>query len=609
MLYCGDCLDILKTLPSESVDSMVTDPPAGIGFMGKEWDEDKGGAKQWITWMTSVMSETLRILKPGAHGLVWALPRTSHWTASALEQAGFEIRDVITHLFGSGFPKSLDISKAIDKAAGAERPVIGVKTYMDGDKLRVGSLGHNQAYKGTSFQESKTLKTDELTGPATPEAKHWQGWGTGLKPASEHWILIRKPIEEKTVAANVLKYGTGGINIEKSRVRPNGEAPLQNNLGISIPPNAYAGILKSLPDSFDEITSLSLSQTSDFLERTFSVLDSYSKDDKGLLRSLVQSFRNQSTELSDVLCDYGPSVLRVMQRGQSLLKAEDSQSDYPILFHLGDALIRSLKAFDLDAFPLLSDVRKCISLLREVPGNIHLNDSNLRLVSVWVFAWCLYKSIRLDIQPTGRFPANLVLSHNPDCVEVGTKKVGSGNAPKQSDKRANSGNSIFLDGVHTPENSYGTETVSAWECTQECPVAELDRQSGVLKTHGGGYGEHEGKGMFSGGRVNSFNQPTDTGGASRFFYCAKPSKREKNLVGDNNHPTVKSTKLMKYLITLITPPNGIVLDPFAGSGTTGVGALERGFKFIGIEKDVDYIRIAEKRIAKANEQLKMNTLL
>ncbi|MGL4898614.1 MAG: DNA methyltransferase, partial [Shewanella sp.] len=125
----GDCLGELRLLGADSVDALVTDPPAGISFMGKEWDSHKGGRDQWIAWLTEVMRECMRVLKPGAHGLVWAIPRTSHWTATALENAGFEVRDVITHHFGSGFPKSLDISKAIDKAAGAERKNLGIRVY------------------------------------------------------------------------------------------------------------------------------------------------------------------------------------------------------------------------------------------------------------------------------------------------------------------------------------------------------------------------------------------------------------------------------------------------------------------------------------------------
>jgi len=110
-LFNNDCLNVLKTLPENSIDSLVTDPPAGISFMGKHWDDDKGGRDHWISWMSEVMREAHRVLKPGAHGLVWALPRTSHWTATALENAGFEVRDVVIHLFGSGFPKSSALNR------------------------------------------------------------------------------------------------------------------------------------------------------------------------------------------------------------------------------------------------------------------------------------------------------------------------------------------------------------------------------------------------------------------------------------------------------------------------------------------------------------------
>jgi tRNA G10 N-methylase Trm11 len=120
-LYRGDCLEVMRGLAPDSVHAIVTDPPAGIAFMGKDWDSDKGGRDQWVAWMQGVAEEAMRVLKPGGHALVWALPRTSHWTATAWENAGFEVRDRVAHVFGSGFPKSLDVSRAIDKAAGAER--------------------------------------------------------------------------------------------------------------------------------------------------------------------------------------------------------------------------------------------------------------------------------------------------------------------------------------------------------------------------------------------------------------------------------------------------------------------------------------------------------
>lgn len=399
MIRHGDCLEVLKELPDNFIDSLVTDPPAGISFMGKQWDKSDG----FIPAMTEAFKECLRVMKPGAHGLVWAIPRTSHWTATALEDAGFEIRDVVTHLFGSGFPKSLNIEKA-----GA------------GDK--------------------------------------WSGWGTALKPASEHWILVRKPLSEKTVAANVLKWGCGGLNIDASRIATTEDTSRITNAGM------------------------------------------------------------RGNNFSGGLTEKGPI------------------------------------------------------------GGGHSQ---------------------------GRFPANLVLSHNEDCVEVGTKKVkphnGGGYRPDHS--KQNSDTSMF--GISGGNNSTyvspdGTETVAAWECTEGCPIKLLDEQSGKVRSSGSA-SHTDRKWTKSDGTILGFGQAStfynDSGGASRFFYCAKASKRERNEGCEvNGHPTVKPIRLMQYLITMVTPPGGTVLDPFMGSGSTCVAAKKSGFMFIGIEKEKEYIDIAEKRI-------------
>jgi hypothetical protein len=554
-LRLGDCLEQLKLLDDNSIDSLVTDPPAGISFMGKDWDGDKGGSKQWIAWMSQVMQECLRVLKPGAHGLVWAIPRNSHWTATALEDAGFEIRDVVTHLFGSGFPKSLDISKAIDKAAGAER-------------IKLGSNPNHRKTKQGQVHETGTMCGEPHTGdgsmtlPATAEASLWQGFGTALKPASEHWILIRKPCSEKTVAANVLKHGCGGINIDASRIG------------------------------------------------------------------------NGSDKTK------GGCVNNWTRGGEDAGYSGDRD-----------------KVVD-------------------------------------------------EIYSKGRFPANLVLSHNPDCVELGVKKVKGGGGGKGQSTPIKQGVTEFKTNQNrslVTHRENGTETVSAFECTEGCPIQELDRQSWVLKSGArtgpnnvnsmgercyGKYAYTGGKSEASEGGASRFfqtfdengctpgcavaeldrqsgvltsgskpgqkgkailsdsedaraktkglitNAYGDSGGASRFFYCAKASKREKNAgcdlevkkaVGDrpnsadltgkfpdhdqrervgNFHPTVKATKLMSYLIKMVTPPGGTVLDPFAGSGSTGVSAVKEGFKFIGIEQNKEYIEIAEKRIYNALPEFK-----
>lgn len=213
----GDAAKVLQIYEPNTFDSMVTDPPAGIGFMGKDWDKDKGDRDAWIDWLHSIMLEAYLVMKPGAHGLVWALPRTAHWTATALEDAGFEVREKILHLFGSGFPKSLDVGKAIDKLLGAEREVVGSKAGLPGYSL-CENLGNGFAMSGNVDYSLRNPEAEcAVTAPATELAKKWDGFGTHLKPAVEEWILVRKPLEG-TVADNVIDHGCGGLNIDGCRI-------------------------------------------------------------------------------------------------------------------------------------------------------------------------------------------------------------------------------------------------------------------------------------------------------------------------------------------------------------------------------------------------------
>jgi hypothetical protein len=229
-LFHGDNMDLLRSLPDNSVDAIVTDPPYGLGkepdaiamltdwiteghhdvkgrgFMGKEWDAFVPQPRVW--------RECLRVLKPGGHALVACGTRTQDLMALGLRFAGFEIRDCIAWVYGSGFPKSLDIGKAIDKAAGAEREVVGFDKVASQKANKKPSGEMNSRYRNS---EAANDNGATITAPATDAAKQWDGWGTALKPAMELWTLCRKPFPG-TIAANVLQWGTGGLNIDATRI-------------------------------------------------------------------------------------------------------------------------------------------------------------------------------------------------------------------------------------------------------------------------------------------------------------------------------------------------------------------------------------------------------
>jgi site-specific DNA-methyltransferase (adenine-specific) len=203
-IHHGDCREVMATLDAESVDAIVSDPPYGLSFMGKGWDHGVPGVEFW--------TEALRVAKPGAHLLAFGGTRTYHRLACAIEDAGWEIRDCVMWVYGSGFPKSHDVSKAIDKAAGAEREVVGPSRANVRSDLKYGGNdpSHNHGRLGA-------VTHPPITAPATDAARQWQGWGTALKPAWEPIIVARKPLVG-TVAENVLTHGTGGINVDGCRV-------------------------------------------------------------------------------------------------------------------------------------------------------------------------------------------------------------------------------------------------------------------------------------------------------------------------------------------------------------------------------------------------------
>lgn len=495
-VHYGDCLDELKILPDDSVDAVVTDPPYALDFMGKGWD--KFEPEQYEDWCYQWALECLRVLKPGGFLLACGGTRTYHRLTSGIEDAGFEIRDSLIWLHGQGFPKNLDVSKAIDKAAGAEREI-----------TRPEKVADNYRPEHIDFDPRAS---------STTEAQQWAGWGTALKPSHEPIVMARKPFKG-TVAANVLHYGTGAINIDACRV---GSEPRVNQ---------SAG----------------------------------NKPNSGV-------------------------------------------------YQLG---------------------------ITGMPPNVEAKECQ------------------------GRWPANVVLSHSADCVATGTKQVKTSMGKRGGSP---DGNGIYGGSFPRGNNqdvgyadADGTETVDAYDCADNCPVAELDRQSGqtvsrkqpkterrggkatnlAMSTSGQTHEDSGGASRFfmqcapdcpvaeldrqSGQQKSVTRKPTgkdsrgipdesnyhvrfndtqergfsDQGGASRFFYCAKAPKSERPVIeGVEGHPTVKPLALMRWLVRMVCPPGGLILDPFAGTGTTAEAALLEGFDSVLIESDPVSIQRIEKRMGK-----------
>ena len=444
----SDCIAYLRTLPDASVDSCVTDPPYELGFMGKKWDSSG------IAYSVELWREVLRALKPGAHLLAFGGTRTHHRMVCAIEDAGFEIRDEMQWLYGSGFPKSLDVSKAIDKAAG---------------ELQTQSVGFNVAGKssGLGTIQRQELRSDNPNyspyAPATPAAAQWAGWGTALKPACEPICVARKPLCG-TVAANVLAHGTGGINVDGCRI------------GMNEP-------------------------------------------DRAAYEEKRRSFAGTKTNNG--------------------------------------------RAVTFNSGPVLS------------PEQLIANSAK------------------------GRWPANVILSHAEGCVCTGTKRV-KGQADRGLEQtQARSWKNSSTAGINRTgyADADGLETVEAWQCVEGCPVRLLDAQSGERPTGGPGITNADNIKREWGGLNGTFQSIGygDTGGASSFFYTAKASKSDREHF--NTHATVKPLALMRYLVRLVTPPGGVVLDMFAGSGTTLVAARQEGFRFLGCDADEGHVRIAQDRLA------------
>ena len=451
-VYNGDCLEVMETIDKCSVDSIVTDPPyhltsiverfgkegsapaqfgtdgafarASKGFMGKEWD---GGD---IAFQSDTWRKCYELLKPGGHLIAFSGSRTYHRMAVAIEDAGFEIRDQCIWLYGSGFPKSHNIGKEVDKKMGNERVAVGERTR-----------------NVKPFNDDNGWNSNNTTGDHiyTKGNSEWEGWGTALKPAHEPMVLARKPLSEKSVADNVMKHGTGAINIDGCRIEGEVKHP------------------ETMPDFRDQGEQSKAAIGVDKL--------SFGQTSNAKRKQVVRKPRSADGVWSD---------------DNSGMKSEGSE-----------------------------------------------------------FA---------DADPRGRWPSNVMHDGSEQIQEIFPKTVST----------------------------------------------EVSRQ----RTHKGIWSENKDD---DGDYMPAYG---DHGNASRYFYCAKTSKdeRKSGLGGEikaNTHPTVKPVELMRYLVRLVTPKGGLVLDPFMGSGSTGMGAREEDFRFIGIEKEEEYYEIAKARIKNVKPQLKL----
>ena len=726
----GDSLEVLKTYADNTFDSLVTDPPSGIGFMAKDWD----GEAIFKFQMPLILTECLRVMKPGAWGLVWALPRTSHWTATALEYAGFEIRDVIVHIAGQGFPKSLNVGKAVDERQGNEREVIGQKTHA---RKGVAVAEERTAVGAGAFGQSKT--TDETVGTSTAE-----GYGTALKPSSEHWILVRKKDNKCNDPAQYVAQSTQPTMLGSNEAQVLLALTTARLRSVETTLEAIVPLGKAGAESDQMAMCLSELATIKNDLSTVLLWSSTSEEHSPLMKQSITLMATAQTITSAI-----SKFFQEASTENSTLTSITPNSEHYILIRkpcseatVADNWIKhGVGGINIDGCRIGNE-----STPNPATNPLYRQNNDYKVpaggeLSNGAVSWT---SGTNPVNAAGRFPSNTIFSHEADCVKVGsvTEEVpinvleewsGFGQKERPDYKQ-----------------TVSTTTTERYACVPECAVRMLDNQTGLNRGAcapvKSGYSGEAKNGIYHDYAQRGDDGATfygSKGGASRFFkqfhpketecqqgtinertrnqsstvshaasrvrgaetltapesaasvaetmasqagegfiteprkpiqspnhvpaglkdntditkttltqqqlsgsaptatestmlsdtkereelsleqksqtylpkvsngtehfvsgckfaYVAKPSKREKNAglpEGEKcTHPTVKPIELMTYLIRLVTPPGGTVFDPFMGSGTTGCAAVRGGWNFTGIERDKEYFNIAKARI-------------
>ncbi len=583
MLYLGDCIEVLRAHGDNSVDACVTDPPYGLSFMGKKWDYDVPSVEVW--------REVFRVLKPGGHLLAFGGTRTYHRLAVNVEDAGFEIRDQIQWLYGQGFPKSLNIGLSADKAAG-----------LSGDR-------------GTAIKRGvNNLASQVLSGSETPKyegktdfAKQWEGWGTALKPSFEPLVLAVKPLtgaglvdslvhecQSKLLVLIAKKYSASNQSVSDAAASI-AQWNVEKNTHT---PEGLSGAMATLRS--ESATTSSLSTELSWLDTLAAISLHVSTCTTETVTSLTTDLRTLKFLLSKSIQE-GTIQEEIGQSGDSSSALLVGSLFTALSFKLNCILTHSVlesvsaadavKSFHPDANPIVL-ARKPLEKGLTVAQN----------VQKWGTGAINVDGCRIGTQ---------------DVLSIGSGKIALDKSGTGFDNYTNPGK----------QNSLGRFPANV--LLDETAAAALDEQVGYLAGAGNKIGSKKKAGSHFGNEQTQMNLKYDNGGsASRFFYCAKASTSERNAGLDgmaekfsatmnngighrehdpndpkaykrNFHPTVKPIRLMEYLCRLITPPGGIVLDPFMGSGTTGIAAKRLGFEFLGIELNPEYFEIATKRIENA----------
>lgn len=475
ILYAGDCVEVMKRMPGSSVDAIVTDPPYGLEFMGKGWD-GFGTPLGFQTWTEAWAVEAFRILKPGGHLLAFAGTRTYHRMASGIEDAGFEIRDCIAWMYGSGFPKSLDVSKAIDKADAKDEQQ--ARRYRFTEWVRSTGLTAKQidAATGTFMGHHYT------THPTQPSIM-----------TREHLEAIRHLIAEipAWVEAECDKRSVESRNMASREVVAERIVPI----GHSFAGETYQGDNTGSKDYADTLPHTPEAEAW-----------------SGWGTALKPAFEPVVVARRPLI---GTVAANVLEHGTGALNIDACR--------IGSTV---------ETWP---STRSYHATRGPKPRAAHGTGDG--------------QTIKTGEAPNGRWPANVAL--DATAAEMLDEQSG-----ESTSKRATWG-----------AGKSETATYGVW-----------------------GLAEDDTRGH------------NDTGGASRFFYTAKASRQDRNVGGlaDNTHPTVKPTDLMRWLIRLVTPPGGIILDPFGGSGSTGLAARAENVRCILIEREPEYLQIIRDRLAQQN---------